>query len=107
MSPFGLKNPGLRMIVSLQNGEALRLDVGSRIPVEGGNDVTTGDQAPVLKLDAVQAEGLRKRPLDLMEKQAVSLDPEQDRDPGRLEGKRLAAEKKGDQMEADGRGGPF
>lgn len=98
VSPFGLKNPELRMIVSLQNGEALRLDVGSRIPVEGGNYVTTGDQAPVLKLDAVQAEGLRKRPLDLMEKQAVSLDPEKVTGiRADWKGKRLAAEKKGDQ----------
>lgn len=98
VSPFGLKNPELRMIVSLQNGEALRLDVGSRIPVEGGNYVTTGDQAPVLKLDAVQAEGLRKRPLDLMEKQVVSLDLEKVTGiRADWKGKRLAAEKKGDQ----------
>lgn len=98
VSPFGLKNPELRVTVSLKNGKTLRLDVGSQIPVEGGNYVTTGDQAPVLKLDAVQAEGLRKRPLDLMEKQAVSLDPEKVTGiRADWKGKRLAAEKKGDQ----------
>lgn len=98
VTPFGLKDPELSLTVFLKNGKTLRLDVGSRIPVEGGNYVTTGDQAPVLKLDAMQAEGLRKRALDLMEKRPVPLDSEKVTEV-RVEWKegKLAAEKKGDQ----------
>jgi hypothetical protein len=98
VAPFGLKDPELSLTAVLKDGKTLRLDVGSQIPVEGGNYVTTGDQAPVLKLDAMQAEGLRKRALDLMEKRPVPLDSEKvTAVRAEWKGEKLSAEKKGDQ----------